>query len=178
MTEKKKPVNSKKKGSGNERTIANLLSKHLAPMQFRKSESSGAIVGGKNFGTIGQKFSKEALTLFVGDVVPVNESEVGEIFRFVVEAKAYKEAERVHKLLDTSIIYKWMEEIREDAKKVNKEPILIFKWNNTPYMAAVNQTIVLPVDNLVAINNGIQFCLLEDLLPIKDFWINIKNKTS
>lgn len=174
--EKKKRVNSKSKGSGNERAIAKLLSEKLSPLQFRKSESSGAIVGGKNFFTQGRKFSNSSLTLFVGDVVPLNEDEVRQTFKFVIEAKHYRDVEKMHRLFDNSIIYKWMEEVRIDAAKIEgKEPILIFKWNNTPFMVGLNDNTTLPeqISNVICISkHHINLLLLEDLLQYPDFWIN------
>lgn len=174
---KKKGVNGKRKGSSNERDIANLLSKHLDPLKFRKSESSGAIVGGKNFEIMAQRFSRNSLRLFIGDVVPLNEMECEQQFRFVIEAKAYKESDKVHHLLDgTSTIYRWMDEARNDAKKLELEPMLIFKWNNTPRMACIEDTIQLPSNvPVITLLNNIQLVVLEDLLKHKLFWINIQN---
>ena len=175
---KKKGVNGKRKGSGNERDIANLLSKKLDPLKFRKTESSGGIVGGKNFELMAQKFSKESLRLFIGDVVPLNESECGHKFRFVIEAKAYKESDKVHHLLDpTSTIYRWMDEARADATKLELEPMLIFKWNNTPRMVCVEDTVQLPAGiPVLKLLNNMQLTILEDLLEHKLFWINTSNQ--
>jgi hypothetical protein len=174
MTEKKrKSINSKRKGLGNERDIANLLSEYLDPLKFRKSENSGAIVGGKNFEILAQKFSKEALRLFIGDIVPLNESECNLKFRFVIEAKAYKDADKVHHLLNKeSSIYKWMDEARINAKKLDLEPMLIFKWNNTPRMVCVENHIDIPTKYITLIDNT-KITFLDDLLKYKNFWINI-----
>lgn len=176
--QKKKGVNGKRKGSGNERDIANLLSKKLDPLKFRKTESSGGIVGGKNFELMAQKFSKDSLRLFIGDVVPLNESECGHKFRFVIEAKAYKESDKVHHLLDpSSTIYRWMDEARADAIKLELEPMLIFKWNNTPRMVCVENTVQIPSGvSVIRLLNNIQLAVLEDLLEHKSFWINISNQ--
>lgn len=175
MTEekkKKKGVNGKKKGSGNEREIANLLSERLHPLKFRKSESSGAIVGGKNFELYASKFSKEALRLFIGDVVPLNEAECNMKFRFVIEAKAYKDSDKVHHLLDkTSTIYKWMDEARADAAKLSLEPMLIFKWNNTPRMVCVEKHVIFPsYVNYVSLIDGSKLAVLDDIKDL-NFWI-------
>lgn len=174
----KRKTNSKKKGSSNERDIANLLSKKLDPLKFRKTESSGGIVGGKNFELMAQKFSKDSLRLFIGDVVPLNESECGQKFRFVIEAKAYKDSDKVHHLLDnTSTIYRWMDEARADAIKLELEPMLIFKWNNTPRMVCIENTVQLPSNvPTIKLLNNIQLVVLEDLLEHKLFWINISNQ--
>lgn len=173
MIEKKKQkkgVNGKRKGSSNEREISNFLSERLHPLKFRKSESSGAIVGGKNFELYAQKFSKEALRLFIGDIVPLNESECNMKFRFVIEAKAYKDSDKVHHLLDKeSTIYRWMAEARNDAQKLDLEPMLIFKWNNTPRMICVEKHINLPVD-YISLIDGTKLAVLEDIKDI-NFWV-------
>lgn len=170
VPKKKKRVNSKGKGNGFERVIANLLTARLSPFNFTRSQSSGAIVGGKNWATKGQIFSKEALTLFVGDVVPTNEAEVGKSFRFSIECKSYGDAERMETLFGNSSIYLWVNEAIDDAKKLKKDPIAIFKWKNTPIYAAFPEYIYLPIKNKIILLNGVQLCHLEDILALKDFW--------
>lgn len=49
MAEKR--INSKSKGSGNERAICKILSEKLAPFKFIRAQQSGAIVGRKKFRT-------------------------------------------------------------------------------------------------------------------------------
>ena len=175
MTEEKKPrkrVNSKAKGSGFELKVAKQLSSYFAPMKFARTPGSGARVGGKNFGTFGQFFSEEALNLFVGDVVPVNEKDCEKNFRFIVECKAYKDSDKLEGLLSgSSNIYEWMKEVLVDCVKVNKDGIVIFKWNNTPIYVAVTKDIILP-ENLrrIILVNGIQVAYFEDLVQFKDFW--------
>ena len=167
---KKKPVNGKRKGSGGERNVCKLLGEHLAPLSFRKTEGSGAIVGGKNFATIGAKFSKEALRMWVGDVYPTNESECNQNFRFVVECKHYKDPEKIHHLLTKTVVNEWMDEVRLDAAKLELEPILIFKWNNTPYMAAINSNVEVPTKNSITLET-LKIVLLDDLLKSPEFWL-------
>ena len=72
---KKKRVNSKAKGSGFEGHIGKVLAEHLPPLKFRRSQSSGAILGGENARFL-EQFSNDAKCLFVGDVVPTNEADV------------------------------------------------------------------------------------------------------
>ena len=170
VPKKKKRVNGKAKGSGFERVIAKLLSEKLAPFKFTRSQSSGAIVGGKNWSTKGQIFSKEALTLFVGDVVPTNESEVGKTFRFTVECKSYGDAERMESLFSNSSIYLWVNEAIDDAKKLNKDPIAVFKWKQTPIYAAFPSYIDVPIEKKIILLGGIQLCHLEDLFGLENFW--------
>jgi hypothetical protein len=173
---KKKRVNSKAKGSGFEGKVAKILSNTFSPMKFAKTPGSGARVGGQNFGLFGKFFSQEALNLFVGDVVPVNEQEFPKNFRFIVECKFYKDPDKLENLLSgNSNIYGWMNEVLVDCAKVHKDGIVIFKWNNTPIYAAVTSEIKLPdgVDH-ITLTNGIQVSHLDDLLAQKDFWCTDK----
>lgn len=170
----KKKVNSKAKGGGFESKVAKLLEGALAPLKFRKSQSSGAIVGGMNAKTA-EKYSKLVLALYTGDVVPTNEREDGNpSFKFVVECKFYKEAERMESLLSgKSNIYKWLQEAVVDAKKVDKRGILICKWNNTPMYAVVQEDVKLPTGvSSITILDGVQVCYLEELLKHREFWID------
>lgn len=167
---RKKRVNSKSKGSGFERVIAHLLTEKLAPFCFTRSQMSGAMVGGKNFGKRSHLFSKEAMSLFVGDVVPTNETEIGKNFRFSIECKSYGDAERMESLFGNSSIYLWLNEAIDDAKKINKDPIAIFKWKQTPIYAAFPAYINLPIEKKITLLNGVQLCHLEDLFELKDFW--------
>lgn len=176
-TEKPKRKNtSKKKGNGFELTVAKLLSKELAPMNFIRTPGSGARVGGKNFATIGQMFGEEALKIFVGDVVPVNEKQIGKKFKVSCECKFYATQDHFTSvMMGSGLIFKWMKESEDDAQKIDKLPILIFKWNHTPiFIACTNDNMphecikmVLPRENLPSIKVGI----LEDVLKHKDFWI-------
>lgn len=168
---KKKRTNSKRKGNNFERVIANLLTTRLAPFCFTKSEGSGARVGGKNFGRRAHMFSKEAMSLFVGDVVPTNEAEVGKLFRFSVECKSYGDAERMDSLLKgNSSIYLWVNEAIDDAKKLKKDAVAIFKWKQTPIYAAFPKHINLPIEKKLILLNGVQLCYLDDILGLQQFW--------
>jgi hypothetical protein len=173
MTEviKKKRVNSKAKGNSGERAICKLLSDALAPFKFIRSPGSGAAVGGLNFDKFAHLYSQEAMALFVSDVCCSNEKDTGKVFRFAIESKNYKDAEKLEVLLNgKSNIYKWFEEIKVDAVKINKDPILIFKWNQTPYYVCVDSNIKLPVETILTLPTGLQLCYLKDLLQFKEFW--------
>lgn len=136
---KLKPGMGKGKGNGFESQIAKKLSVALAPLNFMRSPGSGARVGGKNFEKFGEMFGEEALAIFVADVVPINEKKERLKFRHSIECKFYKTPDSfTHLAAGTANIYKWFEESVEDAKKTDKNPILIFKWNNTPIFVAVN----------------------------------------
>lgn len=147
---RKKAVNGKAKGSGFENTIAKLFTEKFAPLQFRRSQSSGAILGGQNEVHL-HRFSTAAKTLFIGDIVPTNEEDVARIegwrFRFSVECKFYKEADGFTTLFKNPQVKGWFKQALTDAKKLpGKDAILIFKFNHTPVFAAVEPTIELPTN--------------------------------
>jgi hypothetical protein len=172
VKKKKKPVNGKAKGSGFELNISKLLGKALAPIQFKRSQGSGNVVGGLNVKHV-EKFSKEILRVFVGDVCPINESECEKKFRFVVECKFYKERENITAILNgKSSIYAWMNEARVDAAKLDLEPILIFKYNNTPIFCCINKDTAIPLEVVhFKLTNGDVVCEFEELLKHSDFWL-------
>jgi len=171
IPKKKKRINSKAKGSGNELKLSKLLAEHLAPLKFVRTQQSGAITGGKNFGFRGHMFSKQTLEHYVGDVVPSNEEEAGVKFRFVIETKAYKTPDSFESLFTGKhSVYGWLDEVDVDKVKVDKAGIVIMKWNNTKYFCAVRSVIELPCKHMI-LPSGDKMCLLLDLLEHKDFWI-------
>jgi len=145
---RKKAVNGKAKGSGFENTIAKLLSEKFKPLEFRRSQSSGAILGGRNQIHL-DKFSDHAKALFIGDVVPTNEADVlrdeGWQFRFTVECKFYKDVDTLSQLFKSPQVTAWYEQARIDASKIpDKLPLLIFKFNHTPVFCATDAELTTP----------------------------------
>lgn len=138
-TKKPKRIRSKQKGNGFEGTIAKTLTRALQPLNFIRTPGSGARVGGKNFETIGQMFGEDALKIFVGDVVPVNERQEGLTFKWSVECKAYATPDSATALFTNKAnIFKWFEESVVDAMKTGKQPMLVVKWNHTPIFVVVD----------------------------------------
>jgi hypothetical protein len=173
---KKKKVNGKAKGNGYEGKIAKLFSTTFAPLQFRRSQSSGAILGGQNEKYL-EQYSFEVKRAFIGDVVPTNESEkTNPDFNFSVECKFYKDVETLeHLITKKSKILAWMEESAVDAKKINRQPILIFKFNRTSDYVAVTKDQQFPdgVDYLV-LTDGTKIALLDDVIVHTAWWITPK----
>lgn len=169
-----KPGGGKAKGSGYEGQIAKKLSVALAPLTFVRTQGSGARVGGKNFDTIGKMFGADALKLFVGDVVPTNEKEAGVVFKFSVETKSYKTPDSFPGLVSGGAnFFKWFEESVTDAVKINKEPMLICKWNHTPSFVGVNSSansLVKPRFTISQNGRSIDVFDLQDLLVVPAFW--------
>ena len=175
---KMRPGGGKAKGQGFEGQIAKKLSTALAPLNFMRSPGSGARVGGKNFEKFGEMFGEEALAIFVADVVPINEKKEGVKFLHSIECKSYKTPDGFTSLVaGSSNTFKWFEESVEDALKTDKNPILIFKWNNTPVFVAIDPDHakcpnVKANANLILDNAKRRLAIyyLDDLLNDSSFW--------
>lgn len=172
----KKRVNSKAKGSGFENLIAKKLSASLAPLSFIRTQGSGARVGGKNFQTIGQLFGSDALKLFVGDVVPTNERDSNLEFRWNIECKSYATADSFDSIITgKALIYAWLKESSDDAKKINKLPMIIFKWKHTPtYVAWYEKDTPIVGQWQFSLNfesDSVIITTLDNALQNKDFWM-------
>jgi hypothetical protein len=150
-----------------------------------RTPGSGARVGGKNFETLGQMLGEDALKIFIGDVVPVNERKEGLTFKHVIECKSYATPDNFTSLASgTANIWKWYEEVVIDAAKVDKKPLLIFKWNHTPIFAAIDVygqdpagvPMPDPCFSLLSYKKddrkarALDIYYLDDLLKIPDFW--------
>ena len=168
-----KRIDSKSKGNNFELKIAKLLTEQLSPLKFIRSPGSGARVGGANFHKFGDLYSDDTLNIFVGDVVCVNESEVGLTFNCNVECKSYKESDSITSLMSgSSKIFDWMRESEIDATKTNKVAVVIFKFNRTQTFVASTE---LP-DECVKIvlkrdDGDIKIGFLYDVLKVREFWV-------
>ena len=172
---KKKPINGKRKGSNFERTIAKKLEEKLNPLCFKKSEGSGARLGGINSIFV-KKYGEEICKIFIGDVTCINNGIDGIHFNFCIECKSYKTREDIVAMINgKSDIYKWMNESRVDAAKANLLPLLVFKYNNTPIYVCVDKDNLLPNEiNYISLINGDKVCLFDDLIQHTSFWITNK----
>lgn len=179
---KRKPGMGKSKGNGYESKIAKILANSLSPLKFIRTPGSGARLGGKNFEKFSDLFGEDAMKIFVGDVVPTNEKNTGVKFLHSVETKFYANQDTFTTLASgTANVYKWFEESVSDAKKIDKNPILIFKWNHTANFVAFDPTHPLaptvelkPKFSLVThgeVPRTLNIYVLEDLLKFPDFWI-------
>ena len=188
---KMKPGGGKRKGSSFEAVIAKKLTTELKPLNFIRTQGSGARVGGKNFETIGQMFGEDALKIFVGDVVPVNENKENKVFLHSIECKSYATPDNFTSLASgTANVLKWFEEVVVDAEKVKKNPLLIFKWNHTPVYAALDTFWQGSQVSQVLLSRNIHPCFtlltygqnkrsidiyyLDTLLQVKEFWFSEK----
>lgn len=136
----KKRINSKGKGNGFENLVAKKLTAALQPLNFMRTPGSGARVGGKNFAGLGQLLGEDALKIFVGDVVPVNERAAGLKFHWSIETKFYSTQDNFTSLASGSAnTFKWFTEAVVDAAKVERRPMLIMKWNHTDIFVVIEQ---------------------------------------
>lgn len=176
---KMRPGGGKSKGNGFEGLTAKKLSAALEPLNFIRSPGSGARVGGKNFEKFGALFGEEALALFTADVVPINEKKEGITFLHSVECKSYKTPDGFTSLVAGSAnVFKWFEESVVDAAKTDKNPILIFKWNNTPIFVAVDpahakcpSSEMQPKLTLTNDKRTLVIYYFEELLTDSSFWM-------
>lgn len=169
-----KPGAGKAKGNNYEGQTAKKLTKALAPLTFIRSPGSGARLGGKNFATFGAMFGEEATKLFVGDVVPTNEKDCKLTFKFSVECKSYKTPDNFPALVSGNAnVFKWFEESVVDAEKINKLPMLVWKWNHTPSFAAVlhNPNALLKPRFSIIQQRHLDIYDLDELLTVPDFWM-------
>lgn len=168
----KKRKNSKSKGTAGENGICRILTKTFPPLNFSRTDGSGARLGGKNWEKQFAKFSKEMMAQYVGDIRTTNEADCPFTFNFVIESKNYAVAPTFDKFFEMSIVEKWLMESEVDAVKIDKPGILICKWNRTPLFVAYRGN--LPTDKKILLPNGVQICKIEDILDVKEFWITVK----
>jgi hypothetical protein len=169
-------INSKSKGNGFELKVSKLLSDVLSPLKFIRSPQSGARLGGKNFAAFSAMFGADATQLFVGDVVPTNEKDTHLRFKYSLECKSYKTSDSFETMVaGNANIFKWMQESVIDAVKVNKKPLIVFKWNHTPlYTACLSGDI--PLDPKITLTqNGVSLDIFyfADLLENSSFWCEV-----
>lgn len=161
---RKKSINSKKKGNHGELELVHILNERFPDYTFARSVMSGAYTGGSNSGRA-EELTEEQKLIFCGDLrVPMS-------FKFTIEHKFYKEASFWDLFNKSSNLFTWYEQSETDAAKVNKEPLLIVKYNNKKRIAFVNMKYL--IENKcsikpVFIHNNKGCFWLEDLLSLQD----------
>lgn len=111
-------INSRKKGSRNERNLARLWQKYTGK-EFTKTPSSGGL---------GWKRKSDTS----GDIICTDEKH-SRFFAFSIEAKAYKSINFNHLLLSVeSDILKFWEQAKGDADKAKKTALLFMRYNGMP----------------------------------------------
>lgn len=115
--------NSKQIGNAYERAVAKRFS-IVFEGQFKRTPSSGALVGGSNR----QKadgLRSDAKEILASDVI------APEAFPFSVECKSYADEPKFHHLIqgESRTLNKWIEQVDADARFANKRPLIVFKIN-------------------------------------------------
>ncbi len=114
--EREKSIQSKRKGSDNERAVAKFFSEWVGE-KFVRVPSSG-----------GLSASWQGNRFLTGDVVPVSETST---FVFSIEAKFYKEL-KFGVLGKRNKIYGFWQQAVRDAELAKKIPLLIVRHNGMP----------------------------------------------
>ncbi len=115
--ERCRSIDSKRKGSDNEREVAKLFTKWVGAKFVRVPSSGGLSVQWQ-----GNRF-------LTGDVVPVDEKLN---FAFSIEAKFYKELNLKQNLGKRNKVYGFWGQARRDAELAGKYPLLIVRQNKMP----------------------------------------------
>lgn len=134
-------VNSKQKGNGFERKIANTFSERFKEYtgletSFRRNVDSGSFFGGKNqIRTQTHDTSKASF----GDMV------VPEGFNFSVECKFYKTPPSFASLIKQDIKQwdGWLEQANQDCINSNAQMALIIKYNNVEELVLIDKEYLL-----------------------------------
>lgn len=159
----KKKINSKKKGNRGELECVKIFNKHFNTEEFKRTPGSGMYVGGQNR-ELNSGLSEEAKLLLSSDIMTPPD------FNFVIEHKFYNEASFWDLFNENSNLYSWTKQVVGDAEFVEKEPLLIIKYNRHKRIVLVKRKI----SNYIFEWNG-WFCIeLDKLLnqEKRDFWFN------
>lgn len=165
-------LNSKRKGDRGERELVKLLEKRFGKGKFKRTPSSGAYVGGGNR-EISEDLPWEAKITLVSDIItPVN-------FKFVLEHKFYALASFWDLFNEKAELNKWLEQVKNDAIFVKKDPMLIVKYNRKSRICYIRKEWLPRLCKFRILQPGGGFTIFEtwycywlkDLLEQKDtFW--------
>jgi hypothetical protein len=164
---RKKGINSKKKGSSWELEVVHRLNERFKGYIFARSVQSGAYTGGLN-SVRTETLTEDQLLVFVGDIrVPKN-------FIFAIECKAYNKIDFWEMFNSGSNLNNFLEQARIDADKISKIPMLIFKANNKPPIVF---TTINTYDEAVVFKYEEWFCYrFNDLFSHNDGFFFIDSK--
>lgn len=168
IPERKKQINSKRKGNDNEHNLARALTEWTG-IKFGRVPSSGGL-------------RWEGESRFIGDVVPQDETVN---FPFTIETKSYKKLILQNGKF-SKVILKFWAQCLEDCKRSGKLPMLIVRENGMPkdewHIFFSPENIDIAFTNKVnlnteVINSKIFRCItMKDLskIPFKQFLYLIK----
>ena len=159
-------VNSKDKGNSYESAVAKALSVRFADLLglevgFRRATDSGSYFGGTNASRM-QTHDLDYATY--GDIVcPRN-------FKFTLECKFYKTPPSFDMLVKGNIKVwdTWIEQADSDAKKDNKMPLIVIKYNRTADLVLVDSNVKCKGITSFATYKGKAAYSLPDILSLGD----------
>lgn len=160
-------INSKSKGNRGELELVKILNEKLGEDKkvFARVPQSGGWGGGQNRQIREDMSMEQKLTLVADIMTPPN-------FKFVLEHKFYEESNFWDLFNEQSNFEKWTNQVSEDSSCVNKEPMLIIKYNRKPRIVLTKVKIKYKF-SWVDKNNNTWYCnFLDELLETyeKDWW--------
>jgi hypothetical protein len=165
-----KRFNSNKKGNAREHEVIKDLTKRFGN-GFYRSRQSGASATRK-FNHYNES-KKEFILKHTGDIITPPE------FKFVIEVKHYKEFDFFTFWPGNSLIDNWFSQAEKDALRVDKEPLLLFKFNYKKKMACLSfkyKSILREAKvKYLGVNEHYLILTQKDLFNLhnKHFWENV-----
>ena len=165
-------LNSKQKGNRGERELVKVLETRFGKGKFKRTPQSGAHVGGLNQ-EMNENLPWEAKITLVSDIItPSN-------FIFVLEHKYYEGANFWDLFNEKSELKDWLRQVELDASFVNKQPMLVCKYNRKQRIVYVKKYSKICWDFAkfsFFLDGKTWYCYwLEDLLKLDNvFWMEEK----
>ncbi len=155
-------INSKNKGSSNERELAKILNERFGEGLFRRNAYSGSLSGGQNR-QYNMNLTETQKQSFSADIISPDE------FLFTIEHKAYKNPFTVFDLVNkSSDILSFFKQVSEDAEYANRKPLLVIKYNRKERIAFIKEK---PIENYILKTKGWYCYWFDDLLKLENnFW--------
>lgn len=114
--------NSKKKGNRGENQLVHILCEHFGEGQFKRTPSSGAYTGGQNREAAEYLPWEAKITLASDIITPAD-------FNFILEHKFYESMNFWDLFSEKSKWNEWIEQAEGDAAFVEKQPMIVIKYN-------------------------------------------------
>ena len=150
-------LNSKSKGNRGELELVKILEKKFGKGRFKRTPMSGAYTGGANQ-ELSENLSIEAKIVLVSDIItPID-------FRYIIEHKFIKEASFWDLFNEGSDLNSWIEQATYDAKFVNKQPMIVIKYNRKKRIVYIKECL----GDYIFEYKGWHCYWLEDLLKLPE----------
>ncbi len=160
---RKKSLNSKKKGGRGERECKDIFNNRFKNIAiFSRTPGSGNYVGGAN-AYKAKNLSEEQLQMMTSDLFCNNAK-----FKFSIEHKFYANLDFYDLFNKSSNLFKWYEQSETDARLLKKFPMLIVKTNQHKRIVFVKLEHASKSLKPVFVHEGRCCYWLEDLLTLPD----------